>query len=234
MTVAAILKQLKSLGNEGTKRVLTRHGAREPFFGVKIEFLKRLQKELGRDQRLAISLYRTGNSDAMYLAGLIADPEKMSPADLQRWADAAYWTLLQGIVAGVAAEGPHGWEMGLKWIDSPDEPLACTGWATLAACVSVKPDDELPIKAIEKLLARVAKQIHKAPNKVRYEMNAFLIAVGCFIEALHEKALARAIEIGRVDVDMGQTSCSVPDASAYILKVRKMGRVGRKRPHAIC
>ena len=45
MTAAEIVKELKTLGSESTKRVLMNHGAREPFFGVKVEDLKKIRHE---------------------------------------------------------------------------------------------------------------------------------------------------------------------------------------------
>src|ERR1700738_922010 len=94
MTATEIVEEIKSLGNEATKKVLVKHGAREPFFGVKVEHLKKIQKRIKKDHALALELYDTGISDAMYLAGLIADDQQMSRKDLQRWADGAYWSLL--------------------------------------------------------------------------------------------------------------------------------------------
>jgi len=38
------MKKLESLGNEGTKKILMRHGAKEPFYCVKIGELKKLVK----------------------------------------------------------------------------------------------------------------------------------------------------------------------------------------------
>lgn len=235
MTVQAILKQLKSLGNAGTKKVLLRHGAREPFFGVRIQDLKKVQKRIGGpDHELAMGLYRTGNSDAMYLAGMIAEPDRMSRKDLQEWVEAASWSMLHFAVSRTAADGPLGWEMGLKWIESADESIANTGWMTLTSVVSVEPDEELDLKAVEKLLKRIAKGIHKEPNFVRYSMNGFVIAVGCCVARLSDKAVAVAEKIGKVEVDMGETECKVPLATEYIEKVRSMGRIGRKRPMARC
>jgi hypothetical protein len=49
MTAQEILDELKSLGNEATKKVLLKHGAREPFFGVKVEDLKKIQKRIKKD-----------------------------------------------------------------------------------------------------------------------------------------------------------------------------------------
>ncbi len=70
MTTKEILKELKDFGNEGTKKVFLRHGAREPFYGVKVQDLKKVVKRVKKNHELSIELYATGNSDAMYLAGL--------------------------------------------------------------------------------------------------------------------------------------------------------------------
>src|SRR5437667_3050665 len=94
MSTADILAELQSYGSEQTKKTLMNHGAREPFFGVKVADLKKIQKRIKKDYQLALDLYATGNSDAMYLAGLIADDEKMTKKDLQRWAEGAYWYML--------------------------------------------------------------------------------------------------------------------------------------------
>ena len=84
----AIVKELRSLGTESTKRTLMRHGAPDSIFGVKIEELKKIQKRVKKDHELALALFDTGIGDAMYLAGLIADDEKMTKKDLQRWIEA--------------------------------------------------------------------------------------------------------------------------------------------------
>ena len=47
--------------------------------------LKKIQKRVKKDYRLALDLYDTGIYDAMYLAGLIADDAKMTKKDLERW-----------------------------------------------------------------------------------------------------------------------------------------------------
>ena len=70
MTASEILKKLARLGSPGIKKTLMRHGAKEPLFGVKIEDLKKIQKTIKSDYALSLQLYDTGNSDAMYLAGL--------------------------------------------------------------------------------------------------------------------------------------------------------------------
>src|SRR5207244_225116 len=94
MTAEEIVEQLKPLGIDAYKKVLLNHGVKEPFFGVKIEDLKKIQKRVKKDYQLALDLYDTGIYDAMYLAGLIADDPKMTKKDLQRWLDKANCAML--------------------------------------------------------------------------------------------------------------------------------------------
>jgi len=75
--ILKILKELKSHGAEVTKNILMKHGAREPFFGVNVQDLKKNLKKPRKNHELALELYATGNSDAMYLAGLMADEHKI-------------------------------------------------------------------------------------------------------------------------------------------------------------
>ncbi len=235
MTAKDVLAQLKKLGTEQTKKTFLRHGAKEPFFGVKVGDLKVLQKKLKTNHALALELYDSGNSDAMYLAGLIADPAEFTKADLRAWAKKAYWNMLSGYtVPWVAAESRFGRELALDWIDSDNEQIANCGWSTYSSLVSITPDTDLDFAEIEKLLKRVQTEIGSAPNRVRYAMNNFVIVVGSFVAPLTAKAKATAKALGRVEVDMGDTSCQVPDASEYIAKVEGAGRVGKKRKHAGC
>lgn len=235
MTAQQILAELKPLGTDGYKRVMTNHGVREPLFGVKISELQKIVKRIKRDYQLALDLYATGNYDAMYLAGLIADDARMTKADLQRWAAGAYCRPLAGTtVAWVAAGSPHGWDLAFEWIDSPKPLIAAAGWATLGSLVSIKADADLDLAALKKLLQRVQKEIHQAPNDARSQMNMFVISVGCYVSSLTSTAVQIGEKIGPVTVDVGNTACQVPFAPDYIAKVEKRGTIGKKRKTAKC
>jgi 3-methyladenine DNA glycosylase AlkD len=234
MTVAEIMKELKSQGNESYRKILRNHGINESL-GVKIEYLKKIQKRIKKDYRLALQLYDTGIYDARYLAGLIADETKMTKKDLQHWLATAECDALCGFtVSWVAAESKHGRELALEWIDSKKESVACAGWSTLSSLVAITDDASLDMAELKKLLARVQKTIHKQPDRVRYAMNGFVIAVGTYVADLTEAALKAGTSIGAVRVDMGNTSCEVPFAPEYIKKAQKRGRIGKKRESAKC
>lgn len=234
-TVQDILNEIEPLGSESYRRTMSKHGVKPPFFGVKIGDMKGIVKRIKRDYQLALGLYATGNYDAMYLAGLIADDAKMTRADLQRWVQGAYcWGLSGATVPWVAAGSAHGWELALEWIESKSEQTAAAGWATLQSLVSIKPDKDLDLPGLQRLLQRVAKTIHQAPDRVRYQMNSFVIAVGCYVAPLTEAAREAAKKMGTVTVDMGETACEVPEALPYIAKVEERGTIGKKRKSAKC
>lgn len=235
MKAAEVLRELRSLGDARTRATLQRHGAPADIYGVKVGDLKKVARRIKVDQALAEELYASGNGDAMYLAGIIADPASITPAVLRRWAKSSSWGMVgECTVAGVAADSPHGWKLGLEWIEARSPEVACIGWSTLTGVISITPDAELDLPAIEALLGRIELTIHDAPDRVRYVMNGFLIAVGCYVVPLSPRARAAAKAIGKVEVDMGDTACKVPSAPEYIDKVIKMGRLGKKRKGARC
>ncbi|MSU24348.1 MAG: DNA alkylation repair protein [Opitutus sp.] len=235
MTVAQVMAELAAKGSESVKRIFLRHGAKEPFFGVKVADLKVIHKKLKGDQALALQLYATGNGDAQYLAGMVADGAKLTRAQLQHWADTAAWGMISGnTVPWVASEHPDGFALALKWIDSKKEDVAQAGWSTLGALAATMPDERLPLKQYSALLDRVAKTMSAAPDGVRYAMNGFLIACGTYVAALGKPAIATARQVGRVEIDPGETACKVPDAEAYILKARRGAPVAPKRKTVRC
>lgn len=235
MTAQEIVDWMKPLGSDSYKRTLLTHGAQEPVYGVKIEEMQKVRKQVKKDYTLALDLYDTGIFDAMYLAGLIADDLKMTKDDLRHWAEKANCrTLRSYTVPWVASESLHGRELALEWIASADEAIAATGWATYSSLVSIKGDAELDLAEIEGMLRRVGETIHQQPNDVRSVMNDFVISVGCYVAPLTAVALETAAKMGKVTVIKEGTACKVPYAPDYIQKVQARGTIGKKRKTAKC
>lgn len=226
---------LEKLGNPQTHKTWLAHGATGDFFGVRIGDMKTVLKKIKGRQDLALELYATGNVDAMYLAGLVADGAQMTKKQLEQWVKAAQWSMIsEYTVPWVAVENAQARALALTWMDSSKEHIAAAGWNTYSGLLAVLPDDELDHKEIVSLLQRVERDIGKAKNRVRYCMNAFVIAVGGGVPSLLTKAKATAKRLGKVEVDMGDTACKVPAALATIEKIEAMGRVGKKRKTLKC
>jgi 3-methyladenine DNA glycosylase AlkD len=235
MTAKEILAELKSMGSESIKKVLINHGAKEPFYGVKVGDLKKIQKKVKVNHELALELFDTGVSDAMYLAGLIAEDKKMTKKDLQHWADKANWYMLsEYTVPWVASGSKHGHELAMEWIKSKDEKLASSGWVTYSCLLARIPNEELNLEEIKSLVDHIEKKIHGSPNRVRHTMNNFIISVGGYIKPLSPYAIAVSKKIGKVSVNMGNTACKVPFAPEYIENMKKRGSLEKKRKVVKC
>lgn len=229
------MAELKKKGNPLRIQAFGPHGGPKDMFGVSVADMKVIAKKIKGEQELAYGLYETGNADAMYLAGIVADGKQMTKKLLDTWARKASWQILsEYTVPGVAGESKHARDLAMKWIGAKKESVASTGWNTYAAYVTVTPDEDLDLVEIKALLKQIEKTIDSAPNRVRYTMNGFVIAVGSCVLPLSKQAKATAKKLGKVEVDMHGTSCKVPLATEYIAKVEKMGRAGKKKKTTKC
>lgn len=236
-TVASIMAELKKKGTEKTRKIYARHGMiTDNMFGVSVADLKVVAKTIKGQQALACELYKTGNMDAMYIAGMVADGSKMTGKELTAWAEGAanLQMIAEYTVPWVTVENPQGRELAKQWMKSKKESVASAGWCTYSGLVATKPDEELDLGEIEGLLGAVVKGINDAENRVRYTMNGFVIAVGGYVKPLSKQAKVAARQIGAISVDVGDTACTVPVATAYIEKIEAAGRAGKKRKTIRC
>lgn len=235
MTFKEVMRELESLATAQTKKVYQAHGVREPHWGVPTTAMRAMAKKIKRNQKLAEQLYATGNYDAMYFAGMIADPKVMTEADFDRWMDAAYFFMLSDYVVAVSlAETDFAQAVADRWIRSGKELRMSAGWACYEWLLGSRPDSEFDTKKINSMLETVADTIHNQPNRTRYSMNGFVIAVGVSYLPLHDEALTVAEKIGKVTCTTEKGACSVPVAAEAIRKARDKGRLGFKRKGVRC
>ncbi len=234
-TVTQVMSALKKKGSAQTRKTCARHGAPDNMFGVKIADLKVIAKQIKGNQALAMELYETNNTDAMYLAGIVADGKSMSKKELNDWCRAASWHMIaEYTIPGVAHENPHAKALALKWIKSKKNHIAAAGWNTYSGLVATQPDSELDLEEIKLLLQQVAASIHDCGERVKYTMNGFVISVGGYVKPLSAKAKSTAKKIGKVSVEMGETACKVPLATDYIAKMESKGNAYKKRKTIKC
>lgn len=235
MDVETVLKELELLGTERTKKVYMQQGAREPVFGVTTGAMKPLAKKIKINQVLAEELYATGNYDAMYFAGIIADPKAMTEADFDRWMEGAYFYMISDfIVAVTLAETNFAQEVSDRWIATGKELYVSAGYSCYCWLLGSRRDEEFDREKLSTMLEKVEKTIHSSPDRVKYAMNNFVSTVGVSYIPLHEKAVYVANTIGTVDIFRGKTKCRVPVAADEIQKAVDKGRLGFKRKNVRC
>ncbi|BBH22525.1 hypothetical protein Back11_38700 [Paenibacillus baekrokdamisoli] len=235
MNVEMVMQELEALGKERTKKIYESNGAHEPLFGVATGEMKPIVKKIKINQPLAEQLYATGNYDAMYFAGIIADPKAMTEADFERWIDAAYFYMLSDFVVAVTlAETDIAQEVADKWIASGEELRMSAGWSCYCWLLGNRPDVEFSESKIANMLDIVENTIHGSPERTKYAMNNFMYTVGVSYLPLHDKAVQTAKAVGPVEVKQDKKKSSFLLASERIQKAVDKGGLGFKRKHVRC
>lgn len=235
MELIEVMKELEKLGTAQTKKTYLNHGAHEPLFGVTTKDMKPFAKKIKKNHGLAMKLYATGNYDAAYLAGMIAEPAKMKMIDFENWIQSATCSMMSDYVVSVTlAETDFAQEVANCWIESNQDLVMSAGWCCYCWLLGTRPDSYFDLNQLKQLLQRVEKQIHTQPTNTRYSMNSFVIAVGISYLPLHTQAMDVANKIGKVEVNMGNTSCKVPCALEAIQKAIDKNRIGFKRRNVRC
>ncbi|KOO52079.1 DNA alkylation repair protein [Viridibacillus arvi] len=240
MNLQTVMQELEALGKERTKKMYITNGAHEPLFGVATGAMKPIAKKIKINQSLAEELYATGNYatgnyDAMYFAGIIADPKAMTESDFDRWMDGAYFYMLSDYVVAVTlAEADIAQDVADKWIASGEELRMSAGWSCYCWLLGNRLDEEFSESKIANMIEIVKNTIHVSPERTKSAMNNFLYTVGVSYLPLHEKAVDIAKAVGPVEVKRDNKKSSFLNAFESIQKEVDRGKIGFKRKHVRC
>ncbi|MGE7837096.1 DNA alkylation repair protein [Viridibacillus arvi] len=235
MNLQTVMQELEALGKERTKKMYLTNGAHEPLFGVATGAMKPIAKKIKINQSLAEELYATGNYDAMYFAGIIADPKAMTESDFDRWIDGAYFYMLSDYVVAVTlAEADIAQDVADKWIASGEELRMSAGWSCYCWLLGNRLDEEFSESKIANMIEIVKNTIHVSPERTKSAMNNFLYTVGVSYLPLHEKAVDIAKAVGPVEVKRDNKKSSFLNAFESIQKEVDRGKIGFKRKHVRC
>ncbi|MCM0622960.1 DNA alkylation repair protein [Lysinibacillus sp. OL1_EC] len=235
MNAELVMQELEALGKERTKKMYMSNGAHEPLFGVATGAMKPIAKKIKIDQSLAEELYATGNYDAMYFAGIIADPKAMTVEDFNRWMEAAYFYMLSDYVVAVTlAEAPIAQEVADAWIASGEELKMSAGWSCYCWLLGNRKDSEFSESKLANMLDVVKNTIHDVPERTKSAMNNFLYTVAISYVPLHEQAVATAQAIGPVEMKRDNKKSTQLNAYETIQKEIERGRIGFKRKYVRC
>lgn len=234
MDKVSVMQELESLGKERLKKMYMSNGAHEPLFGVATGEMKPIFRKTKINQALAEELYATGNYDAMYFAGIIADPDGMTRADYDRWMDQAYFYMLSDFVVAVTlSEARIGEEVADAWIASGEELRMSAGYSCYCWMLGNRPDSSFSKEKLARMLERVRETIHGAPERAKYAMGNFIYTVAVSYVPLHEQAVEVAEAVRPVEVTKGKKK-NVLNTLENIQKAIDKGQIGFKRKHVRC
>jgi 3-methyladenine DNA glycosylase AlkD len=222
MDVSAVMEQLAALGNEARKKHMAKRGAGENLFGVPLGSLRAQAEKLGRDHELALSLWETGNTDAMMLSAMMLDPLKLEKERAERMVERVkYIDLLDELVFDAIAEAPYASELREAWIDSEDDVMGRVGWSLVVSDILGK---KFKPEALSRYVNLVEQGLRDAPTLKQESMNRALCEIGIRYEAFTDRCLEIGERLGVYKdqkVPKGCTSAYAPNWIAAGIKRRK-------------
>jgi len=130
----AVVAQLKKLATKRTLDGMARYAIpNDHAFGVAMATMQALAKDLGRNHELAAALWQTGWYEARTVAALIDEPEKVSPAQMDRWArEFGNWAVCDTVCFFLFDRTPHAFRKVEQWVSRKDEYVKRGGFVLLA------------------------------------------------------------------------------------------------------
>ncbi len=102
--------------------------------GVSMPELRKLGRSIGRSHRLAQQLWETGIPDAMILAALVGEPEKLRGNQMDRWvADFRSWDVCDQVCSNLFDRSPLAWQKARRWSARNEEFVKRAGYVLIAA-----------------------------------------------------------------------------------------------------
>ena len=198
-SVKDVLDKLQSKAHPEQLKGMAKYGmVVEKRLGVSVPDMRKLAKELGRDHRLALDLWKTGIADARILAGMIDDPAKLTEQQMEDWVkDINSWDVCDQICMNLFERSQLAWKKIIDWSEREEEFVKRTAFS-LTACLAwhdKKAGDEKFIG----LLPVIIRAATDERNFVKKAVNWALRNIGKRNLKLNGAAIKTAKEIRRLD-----------------------------------
>ncbi len=226
MTVDEILKRLERLGSPENVAGMARFGiVTKKVYGVSAPEVKKIARDIGKDHELALKLWQTGFLEARGVACLIAEPAKVTEAQMESWvADLDNWATCDTVTGYLFDKTPFAYSKAFEWADREEEFVRRAGFAMMAwlAVHDKKADDS----SFEAFLPVIEKHSADDRNFVKKAVNWALRQIGK--RNLHLNHLAVKTAIGLAEMDSRSARWIGKDALRELTAEKTLDRV-RKR-----
>src|SRR5438309_5297754 len=194
-TKATVLRELKGLANPKVRAKMAYFGVDVPkAHGISVPVLHQFAKKIGKDHRLARQLWTTGIHEARILSTLIRESEKVTAAEMERWArDFDSWDVVDAACCYLYAHAKPAWSKVAAWSRRPEEFVKRASFS-LVAYLSYK-DKVSPKARFVKFLRVTEREAHDERNFVRKAVNWALRNIGKRNIPLNREAIRAAERI---------------------------------------
>jgi 3-methyladenine DNA glycosylase AlkD len=198
-SVKDVLDKLQSKAQPERLQGMARYGiAIEQRLGVSVPEMRKLAKEIGKDHRLALGLWKTGIAEARIVAGMVGDPAKLTEEQMEEWVkDINSWDVCDQVCDNLFERNQLAWKKIVDWSEREEEFVKRTAFS-LVACLAWHDKKASDEKFIE-FLPVIIREATDERNFVKKAVNWALRNIGKRNLNLNRAAINAAEEIRRLD-----------------------------------
>jgi 3-methyladenine DNA glycosylase AlkD len=198
-SVKDVLDRLQSKAQPEQLKGMAKYGmAVEQRLGVSVPDMRKLAKEIGKDHKLALDLWRTGIAEARIVAGMVGDPAKLTEEQMEDWVKGINsWDVCDQVCMNLFEKNQLAWRKILDWSEREEEFVKRTAFS-LIACLAWHDKEAGDEKFIE-LLPVIIRGAADERNFVKKAVNWALRNIGKRNLKLNKAAINTAKEIQRLD-----------------------------------
>ena len=199
MKLDEVVRELRSKANPKNVEGMARFGiSSENTLGISIYDLRPMGKRLGKDHELALGLWSTGIHEARLLAGFVDEPEKVTEAQMERWAkDFDSWDVTDQVCSSLFDKTGYAYSKAVEWSKRKEEFVKRSGFVLMAA-LSVH-DKDASDKDFEKFFPIIKRESTDERNYVKKAVNWALRQIGKRNKSLNRAAIKVAKDIQKID-----------------------------------
>lgn len=220
-TKAQVLALLKENKNERGMTYWKKRSEGLKSFGIGLTQLRKLAKQIGKNHKLALQLWKSDVYDAKVIGLLIDEPKLVTREQAEEQVEQLNAGMLTHVFAScdaTLAKTPFAFELACEWKESEDAIRRRCSYGLFYELSKLKKtiegmDDDFFLALINQIEAT----IHDEEMWVRESMNGALMGIGKRNKKLNKAAIKAVKKIGPVDVDYGDdNSCEPLDVLKHL------------------
>lgn len=198
-SVKDVLDKLQSKAQPEQLKGMAKYGMTvEQRLGVSVPDMRKLAKEIGRDHKLALDLWRTGIAEARIVAAMVGDPAKLTEEQMEDWVKGINsWDVCDQVCMNLFEKSQLAWKKIVDWSEREEEFVKRTAFS-LIACLAWH-DKKASDEKFTELLPVIIQGATDERNFVKKAVNWALRNIGKKNLKLNEAAINTAKEIKRLD-----------------------------------
>ena len=198
-TVDEVMEQLKSKAKIDQLQGMARFAiVGDQRLGVSVPDMRKIAKDIGKDHQLALDLWETGVPEGMIVAGMIAEPEKLTEQQMENWVvDINSWDICDQVCMNLFEKTPLAERKIYEWSLREEEFVKRASYA-LIACLAWH-DKEANNEAFTQYFPVIVDGATDERNFVKKAVNWALRNIGKRNQALNKEAIEVAKEIQGID-----------------------------------